>query len=130
MTLLSSLQVLELCAFDDAMFFGFLVRDTNRNLVSTDQNALNYILINEPDNPCLGSLCFNLLLVLSYFFHACQYDWGNTESLTSSPGRRLRISNSSRRLAVARCEVPQMIFRGAIVAKCLPHVRHLPSACE
>ena len=72
--------------------------DGHRDLIPTD-NLLDvlyyFVLIDKPDNSRLGCLCF-YLLVLSLFFHACQCDLGNTESLTSSSGRRgrLRASNS------------------------------------
>ena len=85
--LLSSHQVLERCAFEKSY----------SNLISI-QSAFEHMSSSTNQIPALVAIVSNSFLILFHFFHACQYNLGNTESLTSSSGRHdpLTISNSCR----------------------------------
>ena len=111
-TLIAFLQVLALGAFDDgpsflrlfvalpslkvscslASWYATAIAISSLLMISrmcwtTSSSSTNQI------TPALVAFVSISFLVLSHFFHACQCDLGNTESLTSSPGRhgRLRI---------------------------------------
>ena len=119
------------------MFFGFLVRDGHRNLISTDdlQNALNhFVLINEPDNPCLGSLSFNLFLGTFPFLPCLPIRLGQHGVFDIFPRPTWPVEDKQfleTPSMVTRSEVPQMdVLTGAIVAKFLPTCGTPPSACE
>ena len=102
--------------FESIVFSGFLICDGHRNLISTDdlQDVLNYfVLIDEPDNPRLGSLCFYLFLG-TFPLLPCLPMWLGQHGIFDVFPRPTWPVEDKQFLEtpsmVARSEVPQMIF--------------------